>query len=324
MSLVTLPSLPDPILHLICIYLTPDRPTVNDEENGQSPTLYRPIISLSLTAHSLNRISSTHIATNISLTDCCVRWDLFLRTVTTNATYAANVKYLKLYEGTVQGWESKRPTTYDSPDDICKLFMALSGLEALYLHHGESLCAGDIIHRLTCEPRPLWKTLEVARFDHVNVWGEERIVQLHLVREGGKVKGTWPIKENKPGCASSWGNETLTGVIKNLDTGALGRLPGVDHVEVTTRDYEERGDDQKDGDWVDEDEEEEEEADSDGWSERDYEEDSGESDWDSEDDSDYEDDWEAESGFSLPKVGPIKDVPTLSSPVPATIGMLKF
>jgi hypothetical protein len=321
MSSITLPSLPDPILHLICVYLTPDRPTVNDEENGQSPALYRPIINLSLTAHALNRISSTHIATNISLTDCCTRWDLFLRTVTTNPTYAFNVKYLKLNEGTVEEWledrpTKRRPSDYDgdnaSIDELIHMFKALCGLEVLYSHHGKANYPGSILHRLQEKEIPLWRTLEVVRFDQVNEWGEDRIVQIHFVRQNGKIKGKLPIapkiSPREPGTMLSTGNELLTGALEGVNFQSLGALPDVHRVEITTRDYSDDGDDEEDGDWVDDEE-------SDGWSERDYEDDSDESsDWDSEDDSDYEDDWEAEYGFTpSPKVGPVKDLPVPSS-----------
>jgi hypothetical protein len=317
MSSVTLSSLPDPILHLICVYLTPDRPTVNDEENGQSPALYRPIINLSLTAHALNRISSTHIATNISLTDGCTRWDLFLRTVTNNPTYAFNVKYLKFSECTEEERRTNRPTRYRARDyddiyyngdEVYEMLKALCGLEVLYSHHGIMNHPVSIMYRIQQKEIPLWKTLEVVRFDQVNEWDEDRIIQIHFVRENGKVKGNWPLSPPEPGITRSTGNELLTGELKSLNGHSLADLPGVDHVEVTTRDYSDDGDDEEDGDWVDDEE-------SDGWSERDYEYDSEESsDWDSEDDSDYEDDWEAEYGFApSPKVEPVKDLPVRSA-----------
>lgn len=303
MSLTTFSSLPDPILHLICVYLTPDRPAVNDDEHGQSPMLYRPIINLSLTAHSLNRISSVHIPTNINLTDACARWDLFLRTVTTNPTYASNVKYLKLNDSTVN--ESDGQPFGKRLEDMLR---ALSGLEVLYSHHGTSDHAHAIVHVLTSKPLPLWDTLKVVRFDHTNTWGEECIVQLDLEREDmedGRTHGKYTS-----------GTKLLTGELEGLKISEFLKIPDVSGVNVSTRDFENDGDDHEDADWVDEDEEEVDD-DSDGWSERDYEDNSEESDWDSEDESDYEDDWEAEYGFSVPKAEPTKDLPVPNTAVVA-------
>lgn len=308
MSLTTLPSLPDPILHLICIYLTPDRPMVNDDSHGQSPTLYRPIINLSLSAHCLNRISSTHIATNISLTDACTRWDLFLRTVITNPTYASHIKYLKFSEGMLEG----RPTTYrgDSVSYLQKMLKALTGLEVLYSHSGVEYAPAMIIRCLTSGEMPLWKTLQAVRFDHVNAWEEDEVVQINLVRGQPAREGT----EHR----HTTGKHLLTGDLEELDVSDLcEKIPGVVGVEIATKDFEDNdGGEDADGDWVDEDEEDEEDGESD-WSEQDYEEDSEDSDWDSEDDSDYEDDWEAEYGFSLPKVEPVKEVTAPVVGVPA-------
>lgn len=307
MSLVTLSSLPDPILHLICVYLTPDRPTVNDDENGQCPTLYRPIISLSLTAHSLNRISSRHIATNISLTDACTRWDLFQRSVTTNPTYASNVKYLKLNENS--GEESSgKPLSKFRGQHIIDMFRALNSLETLYLHYGTSAHAHLIVHCLTYKSLPLWNTLRVVRFDNVNTWDEECIVQLDLERKEIGEEETTDSKYTS-------GKDQLNGELEGLNMTGFLKIPEVTGVNVTTRDFENDGDDQDDADWVDKGKEEEADDDSDGWSERDYEDDSEDSDWDSEDESDYEDDWEAEYGFSVPKAEPIKDLPALNTAV---------
>jgi hypothetical protein len=301
MSLVTLSSLPDPILHLICVYLTPDRSTVNDDEHGQCPKLYHPIINLSLTAHALNRISSVHIATNISLSDACKRWDLFLRTVTTNPTYASNVKYLKLNQLTADDY---------LPVNLTDIIGALGGLETLYSHHSNSGLAGYIVLFLTSTPRPLWDTLQVVRFNHINAWGEEAIIQLDLSRE--------EQEEGHTGFGCTTGTELLTGQLKDLSISSFLYIPDVTRVTVSTRDFENDGDDQDDADWVDEEDEEEVDDDSDGWSERDYEDDSEESDWDSADESDYEDDWEAEYGFAVPKAEPAKEsaVPNTAVVVP--------
>ncbi|KAI2481788.1 hypothetical protein Ptr902_06169 [Pyrenophora tritici-repentis] len=175
MSLITLPSLPDPILHLICIYLTPDRPTVNETIHGQQPTLYRSIINLSLTAHCLNRISSTHIATNISLTAACTRYSLFLRSVTSNPIYASHVRYLKYSENT----PNAGATTEDS-DGLGTLLKALSGLEVLYAYGAHHAPARILKSLTTPNPLSLCKTLQAIRLDHVNAWQEHEVVQLTL------------------------------------------------------------------------------------------------------------------------------------------------
>ena len=299
MSLITLPSLPDPILHLICNYLTPDRPTVNDDTHGQSPTLYRAIINLSLTAHCLNRISSTHIATNMSLTEACKRWDRFLHTVTTNPAYASHVKYLKFSESTPDVREINREE--EDGDSLSKMLKALTGLEVLYSHRGVKHTPATILQCLTSGALPLWKTLQTVRFAHVNAWQEDEIVQINLVRQVPAREGTL---ENY----TTTGTHLLTGDLDDLSVSDLcEKIPGVVGVEVATKDLQDdEADEDADADWVDEDGDEED-GESD-WSEQDYEDDSEESDWDSEDDSDYEDDWEAEYGFSLPKVEPIKEV----------------
>ncbi|XP_014552710.1 hypothetical protein COCVIDRAFT_109593 [Bipolaris victoriae FI3] len=300
MSLTTLPSLPEPILHLICVYLTPDRHSVNDSENGQSPTLYRPIISLSLTAHALNRISSTHIATNMSLTWGTVRWDLFLRTALENRAYASSVKYLKLTELSLYEQDLTRPTKWqDGPDDLTEMFKALSGLQTLYSSHCRLKYPGSIIYRLTSEEMPLWKTLETVRFDHINFWGEDRIVQLNLQRER--------TENNEHGEMRKYtvGNGLLTGSLTGLSIQDFHKIPEVTNVVVTTRDFDDDGDTEGDADWVDEDAAEGVE-----WSDDDdddYEYESEDSEWDSEDDSDYEDDWEAEGVFSVPSAQPVKE-----------------
>lgn len=318
MSILTLSSLPDPILHLICVYLAPDRPTINDDEHGQCPTLYRPIISLSLTAHSLNRISSRYIATNISLTDTCARWDLFLRTVTTNPIYASNVKYLRLKESSVEediGMSNensaeeeikKSPSKYQY-EYIADMFRALTGLEAMYVHYGISAYAAHIVHCLTHKPLPLWDTIRVVRFDNTNAWDEECVVQLDLKRkEEGEEESTYR--------KYTTGTEQLNGNLEGLNMTKFLEIPNVTGVIATTRDFENDGDDQDDADWADEDEEGTDD-DSDGWSERVYEDDSEDSDWDSEDESDYEDDWEAEYGFIVPKAEPVKDLPVPNTAV---------
>ncbi|KNG51500.1 hypothetical protein TW65_01515 [Stemphylium lycopersici] len=309
MSSITLPTLPEPILHLICVYLTPDRPTVNDPEHGQSPTLYRPIINFSLTAHALNRISSAHIATNISLAWGGNRWDLFLRTVQQNPVYASSVKYLKLSESSEEEANSERPHQWQGGlEDLTEMFKALRGLETLFSSRDRQLFPGSILYRLASQEMPLWKTLQVVRFGHINAWGEERIVQLNLHREGGG-------KEHK----YTSGNELLTGQLEGLNLTDLHKIPEVNGVTVSTRDFEDDGDEEEDADWVDEQEEDE---DSDGWSERDYEYESEDSDWDSEDESDYEDDWEAEYGFNVPDAEPAKELsvpaPTVGLPAPGT------
>jgi hypothetical protein len=294
MSLTTLPSLPDPILHLICIYLTPDRPSVNDPEHGQSPTLYRPIINLSLTAHALSRISSTHIATNMSLTYASVRWDLFLRTVLENPTYASTIKYLKLSESSMEEQDANRPTKYqEHGDDLTEMLKALCGLETLYSSHGGLIYPGSIIWRLMSKEMPLWKTLQTVRFDHVNVWGEDRIVQLNLHREGDKSD-----KDASQVRKYTSDNGILTGDLAGLSIHQFLDIPDVTSVDVTTRDFEDDGDTEGDADWVDDDGDEEDENEE--WSDGDYEYEDESSDWDSEDESDYEDDWEAEYGFSVP------------------------
>ncbi|KAH6860992.1 hypothetical protein BKA58DRAFT_43932 [Alternaria rosae] len=297
MSLVTLSSLPDPVLHLISVYLAPDRPSVNDVEEGQQSTLYRHIINLSLTAHSLNRISSIHIAKNISLTVACTRWDLFLRTVTSNPTYASTVKYLKMNEGTIDDHYGKRMEA---------MLTALSGLEALYMHHSKRSHANAIQQLLTSKPLPLWDTLQVLRFDHTNKWGEPAIVQLNFERKE---------IDKKNGLGFITGTELLTGELEDLSIHRFLDIPVISGVKASTRDFENDGDDQDDADWVDEEEDEEADEDSDGWSERDYEDNSEESDWDSEDESDYEDDWEAEYGFAVPKAEPSKDLPVPNTAV---------
>ncbi|RAR04306.1 hypothetical protein DDE82_000821 [Stemphylium lycopersici] len=309
MSSITLPTLPEPILHLICVYLTPDRPTVNDPEHGQSPTLYRSIINFSLTAHALNRISSAHIATNISLAWGGNRWDLFLRTVQQNPVYASSVKYLKLSESSEEEANSERPHQWQGGlEDLTEMFKALRGLETLFSSRDRQLFPGSILYRLASQEMPLWKTLQVVRFGHINAWGEERIVQLNLHREGGG-------KEHK----YTSGNELLTGQLEGLNLTDLHKIPEVNGVTVSTRDFEDDGDEEEDADWVDEQEEDE---DSDGWSERDYEYESEDSDWDSEDESDYEDDWEAEYGFNVPDAEPAKELsvpaPTVGLPAPGT------
>ncbi|KAI1535671.1 hypothetical protein PtrSN002B_006131 [Pyrenophora tritici-repentis] len=245
MSLITLPSLPDPILHLICIYLTPDRPTVNETIHGQQPTLYRSIINLSLTAHCLNRISSTHIATNISLTAACTRYSLFLRSVTSNPIYASHVRYLKYSENTLNAGA----TTEDS-DGLGTLLKALSGLEVLYAYGAHHAPARILKSLTTPNPLSLCKTLQAIRLDHVNAWQEHEVVQLTLVR--GE-----PICEGTTGECHTTGTHLLTGDLHDLDVSALGeKITGVVGVE---------------------------------------------------DDSDYEDDWEAEYGFSVPKVEAVKE-----------------
>ena len=233
MSILTLSSLPDPILHLICVYLAPDRPTINDDEHGQCPTLYRPIISLSLTAHSLNRISSRYIATNISLTDTCARWDLFLRTVTTNPIYASNVKYLRLKESSVE--EDIGMSNENSAEEEIK--KSPSKYQYEY-----------IVHCLTHKPLPLWDTIRVVRFDNTNAWDEECVVQLDLKRkEEGEEESTYR--------KYTTGTEQLNGNLEGLNMTKFLEIPNVTGVIATTRDFENDGDDQDDADWADEDEE---------------------------------------------------------------------
>lgn len=305
MASVTLSSLPDPVLHLICVYLTPDRPSVNDPENGQSPTLYRPIISFSWTSHALSRISSTHIATNVSLTHATVRWDLFLRTVQENPTYASSVKYLKLSELSQEELSARGKSEYLDNRDLTTMFKALSGLETLFSSHGRLNYPSIVIRRLLAQEMPLWKTLEVVRFDHTNVWGEERIIELNLRRESG-------VNEDGTTRKYTCENGLLTGDLAGLSIHHLLDIPDVTAVNVTTRDFEDDGDTEGDVDWIegdgDQDDEDAEWSDDD-----DYEYEGEDSDWDSEDDSDYEDDWEAEYGFSVPSPGPKEEV--LPTPV---------
>lgn len=298
MSSTSLSSLPDPVLHLICVYLTPDRPSVNDPEHGQSPTLYRPIISFSLTAHALSRISSTHIAKNVSLTHATIRWDLFLRTVQENPIYASNVKYLKLSEGSEEELLAHGKNKSLGTRDLTTMFKALCGLETLFSSHGKTNSPGTIIRCLMAEEMPLWKTLQVVRFDHVNVWGEERVIELNLQREGGDGEdGTQVRKYTRA-------NELLAGELEGLNIHHFCDIPEVTSVNVTTRDFEEGGDIEEDADWREADGEQEDESEE--WSDDDddYEYESEDSEWDSEDDSDYEDDWEAEYGFSVPSPQP--------------------
>jgi hypothetical protein len=190
-------------------------------------------------------------------------------------------------------------------DDLCIMFKALCGLEALFSYRGKANYPCSIVYRLTAKQLPLWNTLEILRFDQTNEWGEEHIVQLHLVRENGKVKEaerTTQWERYEPGLSTGPSKRLLTGELQDLRIDSLLAFPGVSFVDVTSLNPSNEGDDEEDGDWVDDEE-------SDGWSERDYEDDSDESDWDSEDDSDYEDDWEAEYGFTpSPKVEPVKDV----------------
>lgn len=273
-------SLPEAILHLICAQLTPSRATVDDSNPDPSPSIHQSVINLALTCRSISRIAKSHIATNISLTDCSVRYDLFLRTVLASPTYAANVRYLKLCEGSHEEWLTSRPTAYHESEAITPLFAALSNLQALYSHKGESLYPGSIVWRLTSEAMPLQSTLEILRFDHVNVWGERRVAQIQLVREVGT------------GIRSIVGWEQLTGALKNLSISKFLDWPMVHHIKVTCLDGDDDGDEESDGDWEDEE---------DSWDEDD------DSDYDSEDSSDYEDDWEAEGGL-----GGIADVPVPS------------
>ena len=153
---------------------------------------------------------------------------------------------------------------------------------------------------------PMKHTLKELRFDHINLWGEERIVQIQLCRQTdeGQEQGNWVA-----------GGEHLTGKLEGLSAYKFCEWPGVQRLEVTSKDGEDDGDAPSDGDW--EDEESEIEWDSDA----DYESGEEESDWDSEDSSDYEDDWEAEGGF-LGFKGGIKDLPV---PVPSvSLKGLKF
>jgi hypothetical protein len=70
-------TLPDQILHLIHTYITPGQPAFDDDEKYQSPPLYHTIVNFSIFAPFLNRIFSAQI----TLIDCCTRWDLIPRTV---------------------------------------------------------------------------------------------------------------------------------------------------------------------------------------------------------------------------------------------------
>jgi hypothetical protein len=140
---------------------------------------------------------------------------------------------------------------------------------------------------------PLWKTLQTVRFDHVNVWGEDRIVQLNLHREGDKSD-----KDASQVRKYTSDNGILTGDLAGLSIHQFLDIPDVTSVDVTTRDFEDDGDTEGDADWVDDDGDEEDENEE--WSDGDYEYEDESSDWDSEDESDYEDDWEAEYGFSVP------------------------
>jgi len=297
---------------LICNYLTPDRPTVNDDTHGQSPTLYRAIINLSLTAHCLNRISSTHIATNMSLTEACKRWDLFLHTVTTNPAYASHVKYLKFSESTSDVHAIKHKE--DDGVSLLKMLKALTGLEVLYSHRGVKYTPAMILQCLTSESLPLWKTLQTVRFDHVNAWQEDEIVQINLVRQILVRKGTLESY-------TTTGTHLLTGDLDDLGVSDLcDKIPEVVDVQVVTKDLQDdEADEDADADWADEDEDEDEEDGESDWSEQDYEDDSEDSDWDSEDESDYEDDWEAEYGFSLPKVEPVKEA--TAAPAAPVVGV---
>jgi hypothetical protein len=303
MSLTSLTTLPETVLRLICLLLTPTRALVNDHQIDTIPSIHRAIISFTLTCRTISRIAKSYIATNISLTDCCVRWDLFLRTVLESPTYAANVKYLKLCEGTKTEWITSRPTPQDiESDQVTAMFRALHQLQVLFPYKGEALYPGSIIWRLTggSEDMPMKHTLKELRFDHINLWGEERIVQIQLCRQmdEGQEQGNWVV-----------GGEHLTGKLEGLSAYKFCEWPGVQRLEVTSKDGEDDGDATSDGDW--EDEESEIEWDSDA----DYESGEEESDWDSEDSSDYEDDWEAEGGL-LGFKGGIKD---LLVPVPSVL-----
>jgi len=216
-----------------------------------------------------------------------------------NSVYASTVKYLKLSELSLDKQDLIRPTKWqDGPDDVTEMFKTLSGLQTLYSSHCKLLYPGSIIYRLTSEEMPLWKTLEMVRFDHINAWGEDRIVQLDLHRER-----TEDNEHSEPRKYTS-GNGLLTGSLARLSIQEFHKIPEVTSVVVTTRDFEDDGDTEGDADWVDEDAEEEGEE----WSDDDdYEYESEDSEWDSEDDSDYEDDWEAEYGFSVPSTQPVKE-----------------
>jgi hypothetical protein len=311
-SVMSLTALPEAVLRLIFALLTPTRALVNTHQIDTIPSIHSSIINFTLTCRTIGRIARSYIANNIALTDCCLRWDLFLRTVLQNPTYAANVKYLKLFEGTEAEWLTSRPTKYEGSDDLTAMFRALHQLQVLFCYKGEALYPGSIIWRLTgaSENMPLKHTLKELRFDHINPWGEERVVQIQLYRsmdEGqlkGEEKGHWYV-----------GGELLTGKLEGLPAQKLLDWPGVHHIEITSKDGEDDGDVTSDEDW--EDEESELEWDSDA----DFESGEDESDWDSEDSSDYEDDWEAEGGFTGFN-GNIKDLPV---PVPSvSLKNLKF
>lgn len=235
----------------------------------------------------------------MSLTWGTVRWDLFLRTVHENPVYASTVKYLKLSELSLDEQDLIRPTKWQGgPEDLTEMFKVLCGLETLYSSHSRLLYPGSIIYRLTSEEMPLWKTLKVVRFDHINVWGEDRIVQLNLHRER---------REDEDGKVRKYTvrNGLLTGSLARLSIQEFHKIPEVTNVVVTTRDFEDDGDTEGDADWVDRGAEEDE---GEEWSDDDdYEYESEDSEWDSEDDSDYEDDWEAEYGFSVPSAQSVKE-----------------
>jgi hypothetical protein len=303
MLLMSLTTLPEAVLRLICLLLTPTHALVNDHPIDTIPSIHRGIINFALTCRTISRIARSYIAANISLTDCCVRWDLFLRTVLESPTYAANIKYLKLCEGTEAEWITSRMSHPNiETDHVTAMFRALHQLQVLFSYKGEALYPGSIIWRLTSgsEDMPMKHTLKELQFDHINIWGEKAVVQIQLCRQmdKGQEQGNWVV-----------GGEHLTGKLKGLSVHKLCEWPGVQHLEVTSKDGEDDGDAMSDGDW--EDEESEMEWDSDA----DYESGEEESDWDSEDSSDYEDDWEAEGGI-LGFKGSIKDLPV---PVPSVL-----
>lgn len=178
--------------------------------------------------------------------------------------------------------------THPRRDTLPPLFAALEQLRVLYVLISEALYPWDIISQLSGRrlEMPLKHTLEELRFDYVNQWGEERVAQFRLCREGGG-----------EGRAGFTGGKFLTGDLERLNLKPLLGWPGVSGIDITSVDGDRDGDKESDGDWEDEDEDEDSEDD--------------ENEENDEDESDYEDDWEAEGDWSG---GAIADVPV---PVPS-------
>ncbi|KAF2708648.1 hypothetical protein K504DRAFT_286446 [Pleomassaria siparia CBS 279.74] len=280
---MSLTSLPAPILHLLSNYLSLDRPPVNDVATGQSPSLYTSIVNFALTCRLISRMAKMHMAENISLTDCCKRWDLSLRKIARNVEFATNVEYIKSSEGSQDEWLSNRPTRSQFNNDLSELFARLPTLGELFSYQCKALYPGSTIWYMTSQPLPVQKTIKELSLDPVNACKEECAVQININRQDEDEESP---KREQPFVASG---AVLTGNLAGLSLKKFSEWSTVKSVDVKSLD-ENVEDGEGDADWVEE--EEDDDDDDDGsWGSG-----SEESDWDSEDESDYEDDWEAERG----------------------------